>query len=74
MDLLLAKDANANSKNKLGGTPLMWAAVYGHGAAARRLLEHGADPKLKDAEGFTARDWAIKNKREDVARLLQRTR
>jgi ankyrin repeat protein len=69
--MLLAKGANPNVKNKVGGTPLMWAAVYGNEAAARMLLEHGADASLKDEDGVTAAGWASKNKREELAKLLR---
>jgi ankyrin repeat protein len=62
---------NPNAKNKLGGTALMWAGVYGHDEAARVLMENGADPALKDEEGMTASAWAAKNKRDDMARLLR---
>ena len=72
--MLLDRGANPNLKNKQGGTPLMWAAVFGHEDAARWLIEHGADPSLKDNDGMTARDWAIKNKREKLVALLQKAR
>jgi hypothetical protein len=29
----------------------------------RRLLEHGADPNLRDREGLTALDWSRPGKR-----------
>ncbi len=57
--MLLDKGANPNVKNKLGGTPLMWAAVYGNDDAVRLLLNRGADASLKDNDGITALDWAV---------------
>ncbi len=36
-----------------GGHPLRTAAINGRPASARRLLEHGADPNLRDDEGRT---------------------
>ncbi len=41
-------------KTSMGGTPLMWAAVFGHDDAARLLLSRGADASLKDNDGITA--------------------
>jgi uncharacterized protein len=58
-------------KNKLGGTPLMWAAVYGNQQVAKVLLEHKAKPTIKDNHGMTALDWAVKNKRMKVIEVLQ---
>ena len=52
----------------------MWAAVFGHEDAAQQLIARGADAALKDAEGMTALDWAVKNKREKVVALLQGTK
>ena len=68
--MLLAKGANPNVKNKVGGTPLMWAAIYDHEDVARLLLEKGADPSLKDEDGLTAAAWAAKNKRDRMVQLL----
>ena len=39
-------------------TPLMCAAVGGHGAVADALLAAGADPNLKDKGRKTAASWA----------------
>jgi ankyrin repeat protein len=49
----------------------MWAAVYGRTDAAKVLLENGADPRLKDDEGKTAADWASRNQREELAKMLR---
>jgi len=40
----------------------------------RRLLERGADASLKDADGKTARDWAVVNGRKNLVALLPRAR
>jgi ankyrin repeat protein len=60
-----------NAKNTQGGTPLMWAAVYGNDDAARLLLSRGADASLKDNEGITAVQWAVRNKRDSVVPILR---
>jgi ankyrin repeat protein len=40
-----------------GRQALRIAAQNGRPASVRRLLEHGADPNLRDKEGRTALDW-----------------
>jgi len=41
-----------------GQTPLMWAALHGHADVAGFLLDNGADPSIRDANGQTAQDFA----------------
>jgi len=53
---------------------LMWSAVYGHDDAVRLLLSRGADASLKDSDGVTAAEWAVRNKREKVVQLLKHKR
>ena len=40
--------------SQTGETPLMWAAVNGKVEAVKLLLDLGADPNLRDAQGSTA--------------------
>ena len=57
---LLSADAGAvNRKGPSGGTPLMYAALYGEAATVRLLLESGADPNLRNNAGATALMWAV---------------
>ena len=49
---------------------VMMAATEGHAEAVRLLLKYGADRTLKDDEGLTAKDVAIKNRNEDLVPLL----
>ncbi|MGC4055552.1 MAG: ankyrin repeat domain-containing protein [Paludibaculum sp.] len=57
VDLLLAKGADPNlAHGKM--TPLMMAAGYGYDGIVRSLLKHGADPKVRNSDGKTARDYA----------------
>jgi ankyrin repeat protein len=44
LQMLLDQGANPNIKNKLGGTPLMWAASYGYQDAVQLLLAKGRCP------------------------------
>ena len=46
-----------------GRQALRIAAQNGRAASVRRLLEHGADPNLRDREGLTALDWSRPGKR-----------
>jgi ankyrin repeat protein len=71
MQLLLDKGANPNTRNSVGGTPLMWAAVYNNEEAAKLLLKRGADPSMKDNDGETAAAWAAKNEHQDLAQFLK---
>jgi len=71
IQMLLDKGADPNAKNNQGGTPLMWAAVYGHPQAVSLLLSRGADASMKDNDGITAAEWAVRNKRDDVVQVLR---
>lgn len=46
-----------------GRQALRIAAQNGRPASVRRLIEHGADPNLRDKEGLTARDWCEPGRR-----------
>lgn len=46
-----------------GRQALRIAAQNGRPASVRRLLEHGADPNLRDEEGLTALDWTRPGRR-----------
>jgi len=54
-------------------TPLHVAARFGNVAVAEALLAAGADTKLKDKNGFTAYDRAVRCRRNEVAKLLSRS-
>ena len=51
-------------------TPLMFAGYGGHDAVVRLLLEKGATPNLKDANGASAADWASQGGHEATAGVL----
>lgn len=46
-----------------GRQALRIAAQNGRPASVRRLLEHGADPNLRDKDGLTALDWCRPGRR-----------
>jgi ankyrin repeat protein len=49
-----------------GRQALRIAAENGRPASVRRLLEHGADPNLRDREGRTALDWCSGHEQVDA--------
>jgi cytohesin len=83
--MLLASGADVNKKtlpgkptlcfmrdaNLKGETPLHRAAAYGNAIIIRMLLDAGADPSMKDANGDTPISWGSWYLRDaDVLRLL----
>ena len=54
-----------------GETPLHRATAYGNVAIIKMLLDAGADPAMKDANGDTPISWGSWHLRDsDVLRLL----
>ncbi len=53
---------------------MYYAAINGHLAIAKRLLEGGADPTLRDERGKTAIDWARMFDKYEVVALLSEPR
>jgi ankyrin repeat protein len=60
---------NARFANEL--TLLMWTAGYGHEAAAKLLVERGADRSLRDDRGKTAAEIAREGNFVALARMLE---
>ena len=54
----------------VGTTALMHALRWGYGEAARLLVEAGADPNAKDAEGGTPLMYAVRFREDMTAPLL----
>ncbi len=59
-DALLSAGAYVNALTNDGATPLMLAALSAKLRLVNFLLQHGANPKLKDKKGQTAYDYALK--------------
>ncbi|HYW96699.1 MAG TPA: ankyrin repeat domain-containing protein [Bacteroidales bacterium] len=72
VSLLLNNGAKINiADTKEHFTALMFAASEGQAKVAEILLQHGADPSMKDVDGDTALSFARQNKHEEVAKLLE---
>ena len=69
-DLLIAKGANVDARDKSGATPLHQAALKGNLAFATLLLQHGADVNARDGDGATPLHNAALSGRREVAALL----
>jgi len=64
--------ANSTDINRVcnNQSPLMVAAKYGKLNMAKSLLKKGANKSLKNANGETAKDIAVKNQKSDLAAIL----
>jgi ankyrin repeat protein len=71
IEVLLAHQADVNSRDAQGATPLHDAALSGQLAAAEFLLDHGAETDARDSEnGATPLHRAASWGRRDVVELL----
>ncbi|CAD7809181.1 hypothetical protein CHRY9390_01955 [Chryseobacterium aquaeductus] len=52
-------------------SPLMVAARYGKADLAQSLLKKGADKNLKNANGETAKDFAVKYEKANLTAILK---
>jgi ankyrin repeat protein len=66
----LALEADVNVRNGEKETPLHLAAAIGDARAAALLLNHGADPLLRDIDGLTPRQVALRANHADLAQAL----
>jgi uncharacterized protein len=70
IQILLDESAYIDAESPNRTTPLMMAARYGSTEAVRTLLEAGADPRLRNALGLTAIDFAQQANRRDAAEMI----
>ena len=66
----LAAGADVNAKDKIRGTPLHYAAAYGHKEIVELLIAAGADVKVKDEDGKTSSHFEAVNGRKVIVELL----
>ena len=67
-DAMLAR--NVNSRFDDGQTPLHLAAIYGHNAIAKYLLECDADTTVQDSSGATPLHEAVRYGHLEIAKAL----
>jgi len=71
--LLVRLGVPASPRSPAGWTPLHFAAAYGYRRVAEALLAAGADPAAITEDGLTARDLAVRNHHENLAKRLDVT-
>ena len=71
---LIGAHADVNAESPNGSTPLMMAAMYGNAATVKFLLESGADPEVRNDQGLSAEDFAVRAGRDDAVRLIRQVR
>ncbi len=69
-ELLQNNPGQVNSKDKIGETPLHYAAGNGHKAVAELLLANNGDVNAKDNDGGTPLLWAAACGHKSVVELL----
>jgi ankyrin repeat protein len=68
----IAAGADVNVKNKVGGTPLHFAAFEVRKEIVELLITKGAQVNVKSKDGLTPLDRAIKYKHNETANLLRK--
>ena len=74
VQLLLDGGADPNKSDKMGKTPLHWAAYFGQKDVVKLLLERGGDPDKADRQGITPTVVAARKRNTDVVKLLSEWR
>ena len=67
---LLLKKFNVDACDDFGNTALMYAVKYDLFSTAKKLLELGADPTLRQVDGKTALDIAKSKNNQSLMRIL----
>lgn len=70
VELLLSAGAEVNDQCLDGTTALHKACLWGHVTITASLLAHGADPAIKDQEGWTPWQLAVEQENQELLRLL----
>ena len=68
---LIGAHADLNAESPNGTTPLMMAAMYGNDQVVKLLLESGAEAYLRNDQGLSAEDFAMRAGRESSARMIR---
>jgi ankyrin repeat protein len=70
MQMLIARGADVNARDKLMQTPLIKAARFGFAPVVAVLVDAGADLSAVDSFGFGVCRFAARNRRSEVLDLL----
>ena len=68
---LIGAQAEVDAGSPNGSTPLMMAGMYGNADTVKLLLESGADPAIRNAQGLSALEFAQRAGRADSAALIE---
>lgn len=71
LDFLHQKGLDVNAVDKYGQTPLHWASEAASYNVVKKLLDLGADPRIKDDNKKTAFDLSVDNPYKTVRMLLK---
>ena len=69
--VLIANDADVNTKDNFGNTPLHWAAIRNATEVAKLLIDNGTDVNVKGGGDWTPLDFAIDREKEEMQYLLR---
>jgi hypothetical protein len=73
-DYLLSESADVNARGKAQLPPIIQAVVPDDTYYFKTLLDHGADPSVRDRYGKTALDYAKKWGKEEILDLISKHR
>ena len=59
-----------NKCNVDGYNPLTYAVLYGNNMMVRFMLDHDADPSIKDKRGYNAFHTAVENQYRNICKML----
>lgn len=72
IDVLLSRGADVNLQDNMGCTALMRVAYAGFDELVKLLVKNGADTKIVDKDGRTAKDYyAERNNNEEILSILK---
>lgn len=71
VEYLLKKNADPNSTDATGSTPLFWAVKFGNKELIELLLKYKADKSKKDSMGMTPFEYALQTNNKDIINLLK---
>lgn len=70
VETLLQFGAQTDSKDRSGGTPILYAVMHGAEKSLKKLIAVGADLRVVDADAQSLLDCASKNDHSRIARIL----